>query len=101
MNGQQRARVARETGDIFGDDGPGHVIFAAGFPAIGPDEIQAMRVLAESVDNVSLASHGRATRTRRRPRAHGAAQRRLPARDVLDPGLRRLCRARSAFRRGR
>lgn len=62
MNGQQRARVARETGDIFGDDGPGHVIFAAGFPAVGPDEIQAMRVLAESVDNVSLASHGRATR---------------------------------------
>jgi isopropylmalate/homocitrate/citramalate synthase len=38
------------------------VIFAAGFPGIGPEEVQAMRVLAAQVDGCSLASHGRATR---------------------------------------
>lgn len=62
MSGAQRAAIAQETGAAFGANGPSHVIFAAGFPAIGPEEVQAMRVLAERVDNCSLASHGRATR---------------------------------------
>lgn len=62
MSGDQRARIANQTGEVFGAAGPSQVIFAAGFPAIGVDEVRAMRVLAEKVDNCSLASHGRATR---------------------------------------
>ncbi|MEJ3653114.1 2-isopropylmalate synthase [Actinomycetes bacterium KLBMP 9759] len=62
MSGAERVAVARRTGSIFGAGGPDHVIFAAGFPAIGPQEVRAMRELAEEVENCSLASHGRATR---------------------------------------
>jgi 2-isopropylmalate synthase len=94
MSGRERARVARETGDIFGAEGPSHVIFAAGFPAIGPEEMQAMRVLAESVDNCSLASHGRATRhdvdlglTALRNAAHPRVTFWIPVSDAMSRAL--------------
>src|SRR3712207_4095198 len=62
LSGPQRVALARATGALFGEDGPRHVIFAAGFPSIGRQEVEAMRQLAAEVDNCALASHGRATR---------------------------------------
>ncbi|MET8796459.1 hypothetical protein ABZV91_08380 [Nocardia sp. NPDC004568] len=62
MTGRERALIAQETGRILGSAGPSQLIFAAGFPAIGPEEVHAMQVLADTVDTCSLASHGRATR---------------------------------------
>ncbi|MEU4343901.1 hypothetical protein AB0H00_21970 [Nocardia sp. NPDC023852] len=106
MSGSERALIARETGGIFGSEGPSQVIFAAGFPAIGPEEVQAMRVLAESVDNCSLASHGRATRhdidlgrTALRDAAHPRITFWIPASDELAHALGMASRA-QALQRG-
>lgn len=59
MDGPTRVALARRTGALFGANGPGNVIFGAGFPSIGYQEIEVMRQLAAEVDNCSLASHGR------------------------------------------
>ncbi len=62
MTGPQRVALARAQGNMFGEHGPNHLIFAAGFPSICREEFEAVRELVASVDNCYLASHGRATR---------------------------------------
>ncbi|MFE5489155.1 2-isopropylmalate synthase [Streptomyces virginiae] len=52
-----RVRLARETGRIFGADGPRHVVFAAGFPAVCAEEFEAVRQVAvEAEGAVSVAA---------------------------------------------
>ncbi|WP_223839024.1 2-isopropylmalate synthase [Nocardiopsis deserti] len=52
-----RVRLARETGRIFGADGPRQVVFAAGFPAVCDEEFEAVRqVAAEAEGAVSVAA---------------------------------------------
>src|SRR5262249_52808529 len=62
MTAKQRIAIARATGALFGEHGPFHVIFAAGFPSISTEEQEIMRELAGEVDNCTLAHHGRARR---------------------------------------
>ena len=62
MNAEQRVAIARATGNLFGEHGPHHVIFAAGFASISAEEVEIMRQLADQVDNCTLAHHGRARR---------------------------------------
>ena len=62
MTAEQRVILAREQGRLFGDHGPDHLIFAAGFPSVAHEEFEIVRQLAHQVDECSLATHGRATR---------------------------------------
>ncbi|MFI5831374.1 2-isopropylmalate synthase [Streptomyces sp. NPDC051578] len=57
MSADFRVRLAREQGRIFGADGPRHVVFAAGFPAVCREEFEAVRrVAVEAEDAVSVAA---------------------------------------------
>ncbi|MER7582611.1 2-isopropylmalate synthase [Kitasatospora sp. NPDC097691] len=57
-----RVRLAREQGRIFGADGPRHVVFAAGFPAVCGEEFEAVRrVAVEAEGAVSVAAVCRGT----------------------------------------
>ncbi|MFI5669948.1 2-isopropylmalate synthase [Streptomyces sp. NPDC051704] len=52
-----RVELARETGRVFGTDGPRHVVFAAGFPAVCGEEFEAVRRVAlEAEGAVSVAA---------------------------------------------
>lgn len=52
-----RVRLAHETGRVFGADGPRHVVFAAGFPAVCGEEFEAVRQVAvETEGAVSVAA---------------------------------------------
>ncbi|MFC9397395.1 2-isopropylmalate synthase [Streptomyces sp. NPDC057027] len=52
-----RVRLAHETGRVFGADGPRHVVFAAGFPAVCAEEFEAVRqVTVEAEGAVSVAA---------------------------------------------
>ncbi|MEV7545644.1 2-isopropylmalate synthase [Streptomyces sp. NPDC089915] len=63
MSPQFRVRLARETGRIFGADGPRHVVFAAGFPAVCAEEFEAVRrVAVEAEGAVSVAAVCRGAR---------------------------------------
>ncbi|MBA8977542.1 MULTISPECIES: 2-isopropylmalate synthase [Streptomyces] len=57
MTPEFRVQLARETGRVFGEDGPRHVVFAAGFPAVCGEEFEAVRrVAAEAEGTVSVAA---------------------------------------------
>ncbi|MEV7724501.1 2-isopropylmalate synthase [Streptomyces sp. NPDC087917] len=63
MGADFRVRLAREQGRIFGADGPRHVVFAAGFPAVCAEEFEAVRRVAREAEGaVSVAAVCRATR---------------------------------------
>jgi len=55
LTGKQRIELAREHGRIFGENGPDHLVFAAGFVSIGKEEVNAIKELAEHVDNCYIA----------------------------------------------
>ncbi|MCX5384880.1 2-isopropylmalate synthase [Streptomyces sp. NBC_00083] len=58
-----RVELAREMGRMFGADGPRHVVFAAGFPAVCGEEFEAVRrVAAEAEGAVSVAAVCRGAR---------------------------------------
>ena len=62
MSADFRVRLAREQGSLFGTDGPRHVVFAAGFPAVCQEEFAATRRVAlEAAGSVSPAAVCRAT----------------------------------------
>ncbi|MFJ4672351.1 2-isopropylmalate synthase [Kitasatospora purpeofusca] len=62
MPGGFRVRLAREHGAVFGADGPRHVVFAAGFPAVCAEEFEAVRrVAVETEGQVSAAAVCRGT----------------------------------------
>ncbi|QKV74032.1 2-isopropylmalate synthase [Amycolatopsis sp. Hca4] len=62
MSAGFRVELARAQGAVFGADGPRHVVFAAGFPAVCREEFDATRRVAlEASDAVSPAAVCRAT----------------------------------------
>jgi 2-isopropylmalate synthase len=62
LSGTDRVTTARMMGDLFHDSGPDHLVFAAGYPSIGKEEFEAVALVADQVDNCSLATHGRMLR---------------------------------------
>jgi 2-isopropylmalate synthase len=62
MDADFRIELARKQGQIFGAHGPAHVIFAAGFPSIAPQEFEiTRRVAVETSDRVSPSAICRGT----------------------------------------
>lgn len=63
LTGKQRIEIARKHGEIFGQHGPDHLVFAAGFISIGNGEVKAIKELSEQVDNCCLAVNCRSSKT--------------------------------------
>ncbi|MET9612147.1 2-isopropylmalate synthase [Kitasatospora indigofera] len=62
MSADFRVRLAVEQGRMFGTDGPRHVVFAAGFPAVCAEEFEAVRQVATEAEGaVSVAAVCRGT----------------------------------------
>ncbi|MFJ9692832.1 hypothetical protein [Kitasatospora sp. NPDC101183] len=86
-----RARLAREQGRVFGEDGPRHVVFAAGFPAVCAEEFEAVRrvaVEAEGAVSVAAVCRGRAADVRQavaavRGSAHARVMVVVPASEAM------------------
>lgn len=62
LNGKQRAEIAQAHGNLFKDKGPDHLVFAAGFISIGKEEVEAIRIQADMVDNCYLAVNCRSSK---------------------------------------
>jgi 2-isopropylmalate synthase len=62
LTGPQRVKIGRAMAAMFGEHGPQHLVFAAGYPSIGKEEYEAIRQVVAEVDGCSLATHGRLTR---------------------------------------
>ena len=63
LTGAQRIKIAQAQGSLFGNHGPEHLIFAAGYPALCQEEFNIICQVADEVENCSLATHGRVIRS--------------------------------------
>ena len=57
LSGEERVQVAQAQSALFGEDGPRHLIFAAGFPAVCVEEFEAVRQVVDNVDSCQVACH--------------------------------------------
>lgn len=62
LSGKQRVELAKMHANMFGENGPDHLVFAAGFISIGEDEVRAIKTLADEVDNCYLAVNCRSSK---------------------------------------
>ncbi|MFF1904426.1 2-isopropylmalate synthase [Kitasatospora sp. NPDC058218] len=91
MSADFRVRLALEQGRIFGADGPRHVVFAAGFPAVCAEEFEAVRrvaVEAEGAVGVAAVCRGAAQDVRQavaavRGSAHARVMVVVPASEAM------------------
>jgi len=63
LTGKQRVEIARAHCNLFSKNGPDHLVFAAGFVSIGKEEVDAIKMLADEVDNCYLAVNCRSSKT--------------------------------------
>lgn len=107
MSADFRVRLAREQGAIFGEDGPRHVVFVAGFPSVCAQEFEATRKVAlEAEGSVSPAAICRGTLedlrlalSAVRDAAHARVRMVVPASEATAHALMH-CGAREALARG-
>ena len=62
LTGKQRVEIALAHGSLFNDNGPDHLVFAAGFISIGKEEVDAIKMQADQVDNCYLAVNCRSSK---------------------------------------
>ncbi len=62
LSGKQRIEIAKLHASVFNQNGPDHLVFAAGFYSIGKEEVKAIEDLAENVDNCYLAVNCRSSK---------------------------------------
>lgn len=107
MSADFRVRLAREQGAIFGEDGPRHVVFVAGFPSVCAQEFEATRKVAlEAEGSVSPAAICRGTLedlrlalSAVRDAAHARVRMVVPASEATAHALMH-CGAREALAQG-
>lgn len=63
LTGKQRVEIARDHGNLFNSNGPDHLVFAAGFISIGKEEVDAIKMQADQVNNCYLAVNCRSSKT--------------------------------------
>ncbi|MGW7343576.1 hypothetical protein [Streptomyces sp. NPDC054854] len=81
-----RVRLARAQGGIFGGDGPRHVVFAAGFPAVCPEEFEAVRRVAVEAGGAVSVSAVRQALASVRGTAHARIMVIVPASEAMAGG---------------
>jgi len=63
LNAKQRIEIAKAHGKVFNENGPDHLVFAAGFYSIGKEEVDVIKELADNVDNCYLAVNCRSSKS--------------------------------------
>lgn len=63
LTGKQRVEIAHAHGNLFNNNGPDHLVFAAGFISIGKEEVEAIKLLADQIANCYLAVNCRSSKT--------------------------------------
>ncbi len=62
LSAKQRIEIAKAHAKMFGEHAPDHLVFAAGFVSIGRDEVDAIKLMADEVDNCYLAVNCRSSK---------------------------------------
>ncbi|MBN2892930.1 MAG: hypothetical protein JXL97_13770 [Bacteroidales bacterium] len=62
LSGKQRAEIANLHSQIFNQNGSDHLVFAAGFVSIAPQEVDVIKEMADGVENCYLAVNCRSVK---------------------------------------
>jgi len=91
LSGTQRAEIAIKQSEIFGKHAPDHLVYAAGFSAIGQDEILAIEEVAEKVDTCNIAVNCRTIRKEIDLTISAVKKAKFPRVAFVMPTSARLC----------
>jgi isopropylmalate/homocitrate/citramalate synthase len=92
LSGKQRAEIARMHGEMFNEHGPDHLVFAAGFVAIGKEEVDAIKTVADNVDNCCIAANCRSVKEEIDISIDAVRNAKFPRIAYVFPASERMCR---------
>ena len=92
LTGKQRAEIANYQSKIFGENAPDHLVFAAGFVSIAPQEVEAIKVVADEVDNCYLAVNCRSVKNEIIDSLDSLKNAKYPRVAFVLPTIERMCR---------
>lgn len=92
MTAEQRIDIARRTAEIFNGFGPDHLVFAAGFISIAPEEFEIIKQVADNVDNAYIGVNCRSSRKEIDMSYDAVKNARYPRIAYVFPASERLCR---------
>lgn len=91
LSGQQRVEIAKMHSKIFGDNAPDHLVFAAGFTSIAPQEVETIKYLADNVDTCQLAVNCRSVKDEIIESISAIKRAKYPRVAFVLPASERLC----------
>ena len=91
LTGKQRAEIANSHSKMFGENAPDHLVFAAGFVSIAPQEVEAIRTVAEEVDNCYLAVNCRSVKNEIEDSLDSLKDAKYPRVAFVLPTVDRMC----------
>ncbi|MEA2043229.1 MAG: hypothetical protein U9N85_11870 [Bacteroidota bacterium] len=62
LSAKHRIKIARAHANIFGNNGPDHLVFGVGFTSIGKEERETIREVADHIDNCYLGINCRSNK---------------------------------------
>lgn len=92
MTGDQRVNIARLHSQVFNDNGPDHLVFAAGFVSIGNREDEIVRQVAAEVDTCSVVVNCRGIKPDLEKSFELIKKAKYPRVACIIPASERLCR---------
>lgn len=91
LNAEERVKVARLHASIFNKNGPDHLVFAAGFVSIAPQEEETIRYVADNVDNCYVAVNCRSNKNEILASINSVKNAKYPRVAFVLPASPRLC----------
>ena len=91
LSGKQRVEIAKMHSKIFGENAPDHLVFAAGFTSIAPQEVDTIKFLADNVDTCQIAVNCRSVKDEIIESINAIKNAKYPRVAFVLPASERLC----------
>ncbi|MBN2663023.1 MAG: hypothetical protein JXR68_05190 [Bacteroidales bacterium] len=91
LSAEERIKIARMHASIFGENAPDHLVFAAGFVSIAPQEKDIIKQVAENVDNCYVAVNCRSQKNEIKDSIEAVKDALFPRVAFVLPASERLC----------
>ncbi len=90
LSKEQRVEIAKMHSKIFGKNAPDHLVFAAGFVSIAPQEAEAIKFVANNVDECQIAVNSRSKKEEISDAINSIKDAKYPRLAIVTPANDRL-----------
>lgn len=91
LSAKERIEIARLHASIFGQNAPDHLVFAAGFVSIAPQEKETIKQVAENIDDCYVAVNCRSVKNEIKDSIEAVKNARYPRVAFVLPASEQLC----------